>query len=534
MTGAELVIKMLLLHGVDTVFGYPGGAAMPLYDALRKYRKQIRHIRSAHEQGAAHAADGYARASGRVGVCIATSGPGATNLISGIATAYMDSSPVVFLTANVSTEEIGSDSFQEADITGVTLPICKYNWIVKQPEKLAETLNKAFLVASSGRKGPVVVDLPKDVLEHYFKKTTQLDIPLSEDRAESRTVCDGDVSEGELINAAEVINRSKKPFVIIGGGVRISGASENCTRLIEKLCCPCGNTLMAAGEISSSHKLHTGMVGQYGNESAIEAIKESDLVIAIGMRFSNRTYEAIGKEKAVLHIDADRAEVNKNVLAKGYLVGDADCVLNLLLPLVEKRDRPWFGYNKKTGRMIQGEPCNCKMSPSEMFTELSKAVGDDCFVVTDVGLHQMWTATSYPFEKPNRFITSGGFGTMGFGLGAAVGVKVACEDKPVVLITGDGSFKMNCIELAMLQENHLPVLIVVMNNAELGMVRNMQRQSYNRRYIATEGRRAMPDFRLIGKAYGVESHTVKNIADFKRLVKDFSLKQRAMLLDCRI
>ena len=519
MKGADLVIEVLIRAGVSVCFGYPGGAAMPLYDSLYKRKNEIRHIRSAHEQGAAHAADGYARASGRLGVCIATSGPGATNLVTGIATAYADSVPVLFITANVASAEIGTDSFQEADIAGITTPVCKYNWTVREPEKLVNTLKKAIFLSTSGRPGPTLVDIPTDILSFEFGKNYNIDGGELTEGREARLPESCEIKAAELERVAQLINNSSRPVLLCGGGVRISGAFEEIKGLAEKTGSPVATTLMAVGTLPYGHPLNFGMVGEYGAGDAARIINAADLIIAVGVRFSNRTHNISGGEKTVIHIDNDASEINKNIHAAAALVGDAKKIIRELLPFVSEK-KPWMPSSERTSDSI--------------FSMLSEALGKNAFVVTDVGNHQMRVANYYPFETPGSFITSGGFGTMGFGLGAAIGCRLAREDVPAVLITGDGSFKMNLTELATLKENGLRLLIIVMNNASLGMVRDMQKKKFGRRYIATEGRKRLPDFGKIASAYGIKSAVARTEKDLRRALESYKSCGEAFLIDLRL
>lgn len=529
MTGSDLIIKILVENGVTKCFGYPGGAAMPIYDSLYRYKGKIRHIRTAHEQGAAHSADGYARSTGKLGVCFATSGPGATNLITGIATAYADSVPMLFITANVSTDEIGTDSFQEADITGMTLSVTKYNWIVKKPENLAETLYKAIRLATSGRPGPVLVDVPKDILVHRFSDSYNFRkfANLTGSEAELRIATEETVSDDELIKASEIINSAKAPFIILGGGINISGseAKELAARLSQKIKAPISETLMAIGTLPSDDPLYAGMIGKYGSPKAKKLIERSDVIIAVGMRFSNRTHQFDVKGKHVIHIDADRAEVNKNIHAECALIGDAKDVIKKLLPLAKEKKKAWC-----SDILEQDEISDIK----EYFDIVAKETAEGRIVVTDVGTHQMTVANYFPFDGKTKLITSGGFGTMGFGISAAAGAKIGNPEKETVLFTGDGSFKMGISELLTLKENKLKILVVVMNNGALGMVRDMQKNDFQGRYIATESRVGTPNISAVAKAYGLKGIKVLTPDDLKKALEIYKKSRTSVVIDLRI
>lgn len=554
MTGSDLIVQTLIDSGVSVCFGYPGGAAMPLYDALYKKRAQIRHIRSAHEQGASHAADGYARATGKIGVCIATSGPGATNLVTGIATAFSDSSHVLFITANVNSSEIGTDSFQEADIFGITTPICKYNWTVRDPYSLAATLKKALKLSKDGRPGPVLLDIPHDVLSFRFTKNYIPEIPENSE-AEARTPVIPDVPDETVYEIVKCIKKAKKPVIIAGGGVGISGAYNELSELAHKAGIHVASTLMACGILPYNDKLNLGMVGAYGNPAAIKFVEEADLVIAVGMRFSNRTHGALSSNKTIIHIDSDAAELNKNVKATIPVNGDAKKVLGRIVEMLESNDDAPGGsmpLRAEVQTATDGQSAggaiipmqlgahvfseNCDKLLSEVFALIKKKLGD-VYVVTDVGVHQMATARLYPFERPGRLITSGGFGTMGFGIGADIGVSVAAEDKKsagAVLITGDGSFRMSLNELASVKENKIKTLIIVINNKSLGMVRDIQKKTFGRRYIATDASYRIPDFRMIARAYGLRGFVARNVDDFEKALDEYIGGTKTAIVDLRI
>lgn len=540
MTGAQAIVEIFIEQGVDTVFGYPGGTVLPLYDALYKRRDVIRHVRTAHEQGAAHAADGYARAAGKAGVCIATSGPGATNLVTGIANAFMDSVPVVFITGNVELSLIGTDSFQEVDTTGITLPITKHNWMVQSVSELPRIIRQAFAVADSGRKGPVLVDIPKDILQETIPALPDaVSAAFAPPQIPVQAFDGKTMQPTEISLIADLLNRAKRPFILVGGGVRSSEASDILCRFAETLCAPVSCTLMAMGEIPNEHPLFIGNSGLYGNPEAREAMEACDVLLAVGTRFSNRImgqhHWESGPRPRVIHIDRDRAEINKIIPSDYFLVGDAKEALTQLLGLLSdsRRAEGWSPIKKGPAAQKTEDRTAAMLSPNRIFPALRKIVGAEAYIVTDVGLHQIWTANYYPFSRPGHLITSGGLGTMGFGLGAAVGVQLAHPEVPVVLVTGDGSFSMNCIELSTLHRMKLPILIVLMNNGALGMVKQIQKRMYGRRYAESE-LRSPPSYVTIGRGYHVESHVVRTLEAFERYAALACINRKAMLLDCRI
>jgi acetolactate synthase-1/2/3 large subunit len=529
-TGARILIEALIEQGVDTVFGYPGGSVLFIYDELYKQKDRIRHILTSHEQHAAHAADGYARASGKTGVCIATSGPGATNLVTGIAAAYMDSSPVVAITGNVARGLLGRDSFQEVDITGVTMPIVKHNWIVQDVSELAEIVREAFLVAKSGRPGPTLIDIPKDVtaqmgewtpLRHVHEKTviSQRALRLDE-RSRRKTFSENDIDE-----AAALIRSAKRPLIYAGGGVIIADAAEELKRFAETLNAPVAASLMGTGCFPREHALCTGLIGMHGTVASNKAAQTADLVIAVGSRFSDRVTsdtDTFAAEANVLHFDIDPAEINKNVPSTRWVVGDIKETLPRTLERLRKgTPLPENGWSDdiKTWKthLPQSHQMDRKteraLHPRFIIEETAKKLGDGAIVVTDVGQHQMWTAQFFPCNAPRKFITSGGLGAMGFGLGAAIGAKMAESGNSVALFTGDGSFRMNCAEMATLTAYRIPLLIVIFNNRTLGMVRQWQRLFYEGRYSETTLDRP-PDFVKLADAYGIAGYRAENEAAF--------------------
>jgi acetolactate synthase-1/2/3 large subunit len=525
-SGARILIEALIEQGVDTVFGYPGGSVLFIYDELYKQRHRIRHILVSHEQHAAHAADGYARVSGRVGVCVATSGPGATNLVTGIATAAMDSVPLVAITGNVSTGLLGKDSFQEVDITGITMPIVKHNWIVKNVDELAEVIREAFIVATSGRPGPVLIDIPKDITAILGEWS-----PLLDGKAENTGSVLGaralrlearnkrQTFSAEIIeDAALLIAHAKRPAIYAGGGVIISGASEVLQRFAERLSAPVALSLMGIGGFPREHPLCTGLLGMHGTVASNQAVQNADLLIAVGARFSDRVTSDAGTFATgakVLHFDIDPAEINKNISAEKCVIGDIgetlSRVLERLPPVLESK---WNGDVQTWKQHIPAShqqyrtpvaARDCVLHPRFVIEETAKKMGTDVIAVTDVGQHQMWVAQFFPCSRPRTFLTSGGLGTMGFGLGAAMGAKIAAMDKPVVLFTGDGSFRMNCAEMATLVTYHVPLLIVIFNNHALGMVRQWQTLFYEERYSETT-MDGPPDFVKLADAYGLSGY----------------------------
>ncbi len=483
MTGAEIVVACLIEQGVDTVFGFPGGAILNVYDALYKHRDKITHYLTSHEQGASHMADGYARATGRVGVCMATSGPGATNLVTGIATAYMDSVPLVAITCNVTLPLLGKDSFQEVDIAGISMPITKHGYIVKKVEDLADTIRKAFRIASTGRPGPVLVDIPKDVTGAVTEY-----VPASPSarrlRGEGRRYSDSDID-----NAVEMIKASRRPFLYVGGGAVISGASEELKKFVELIDAPVCDTLMGKGAFDGHDPHYTGMIGMHGTKTSNLGVSKCDLLIAMGARFTDRVIgnpDKFATEAKIIHIDIDPAEINKNIKVSDAIIGDLKDVLRDLNERLEPQHHDeWMKQimemKKKYPLSYNKSRLTCPMV-IEKLDELTKG---DAIIVTDVGQHQMWAAQYYTFSKPRTLLTSGGLGTMGYGLGAAIGAKVAFPDRQVINIGGDGCFRMNMNELATASRYQIPVIEIIIDNNALGMVRQWQTLYYGERYSAT-------------------------------------------------
>ena len=481
LTGAEIVIECLKEQGVDTVFGYPGGTILNIYDALYKHSDEIHHILTSHEQGAAHAADGYARATGKVGVCLATSGPGATNLVTGIATAYMDSIPVVAITANVGTNLLGKDSFQEIDIAGVVMPITKHSMIVKDITKLADTIRRAFVIAKSGRPGPVLVDITKDVTAlttEYTYKEAELVAPST-----------ADITEEDMEQAVELINASKRPFIFVGGGAVISGAQKELAEFVHTLHAPVTDSLMGKGAFDGTDELYTGMLGMHGTKMANLGVTKCDLLIAIGARFSDRVIgnaSKFAKKAKIIQIDVDAAEINKNIPVDCSIIGDVTEVLKRLNQKIQpKNHKEWLEEIEALKEKYPLKYNQEGLTGPWVIEELYRVTKGDAIVVTDVGQHQMWAAQYYRFKNPRTLLTSGGQGTMGYGLGAAIGAKFGCPDKVVVNVAGDGCFRMNMNEVATAARNNMPLIEIVINNHVLGMVRQWQTLFYDHRYSNT-------------------------------------------------
>ena len=529
LKGAEIVVECLKEQGVDTVFGYPGGAILNIYDALYKNSDAIRHILTAHEQAASHAADGYARASGKVGVCLATSGPGATNIVTGIATAYMDSIPIVAITCNVAKNLLGKNSFQEVDICGVTKPITKANFQVKDGNELADTIRNAFEIARSGRPGPVLIDITKDVtgdsFEYGFKE-------ISADTDKKIEVNEKDVDE--LI---DLINKSDKPYILVGGGVISSGAAEEVTVLAHKINSPLASTIMARGAFSSYDELYTGMVGMHGTKTSNLGISECDLLIVIGARFSDRIIGNSSKfavKSNIVHIDIDSSEIGKNVAVYKGIVGDAKEVLKKLnSKLTPKRHDEWIAHINKLKERHPLKYDENKLTGQYVIEVLDRISPEDTIVVTEVGQHQMWTSQFYNFSKPRTFLTSGGLGTMGYGLGAAMGAKVAFPERLVVNVAGDGCFRMNFNEIATAVRNNIPIVQLVINNHVLGMVRQWQDLYYEKRYSHTTLVDKV-DFVKLAEAMGAKAYRITKLEEVVPVLMEAINQKEPVVVDCQI
>ncbi len=530
LNGSEILAEVLIEQGVDTVFGYPGGAVLNIYDALYKYSDKINHVLSAHEQGASHAADGYARATGKTGVCIATSGPGATNLVTGIATAYMDSVPMVVITGNVGKGLIGRDAFQEVYITGITMPITKHNFMVQDVTELADTIREAFRIANSGRKGPVLIDITKDVTAAVTDFQRKEKIQIKDD-----TVIDLD----ELKTVANVINNAKKPIIMFGGGVVSSGASELALELVEKANIPSCHTLMSAGVIGYNNPLNLGLLGMHGGYTTNKAVDEADVLVAIGTRFSDRVAldtNDFAKKATIIQIDIDLSEINKNVAVDHYVIGDVKKVLMALLPMIKKNNRADWIATLNEYKKVDYAPTDddSQILPHQLIGAICDMAGEDTVVVTDVGQHQMWAAQYVHHVNPRGFLTSGGLGTMGYGYGAAIGAKVALGDsKTVVHITGDGSFHMNLNEACTAVSYNLPVITVIMNNQVLGMVRQWQRCFYGKRFSQTDPHRKT-DFVKLAEGFGAKGYYAETIAQFKDVFAEALKQNGPVWIECAI
>lgn len=529
LTGADILVECLLEQEVDTIFGFPGGAVLHIYDAIYKYQNKIKHILTSHEQGAAHAADGYARASGKVGVCLATSGPGATNLVTGIATAYMDSIPMVAITGNVALHLLGKDSFQEVDITGITMPITKHNFIVKNVNDLADTVRKAFKIAQEGRPGPVLIDIPKDITAQfadYKPKKREVPVRLTEY-----------ISDRAITEALALINESQKPMIYAGGGVSTSNASSELLEFVEKLQSPVTLTLMGMGAFPGGHDLYTGMVGMHGTKASNIAVTECDLLIAIGARFSDRVIsklDSFAPNAKILHIDVDAAEVNKNIRVSKHIIGDVKAVLARLNQGIERKKRTeWLSFIKSLKDQYPIKSTEEALTPQFILDKIYELTNGDAIIATEVGQHQIWTAQYYKFTRPRTLITSGGLGTMGFGLGASMGAQIACPEKRVFDIAGDGSFRMNLNELATAVEYNLPVIVVVMNNHALGMVRQWQNMFYDKRFSQTTLDRRT-DFVKLAEAFGACGFNLTKNEDVESILKKALSLNRPVVINCEI
>ncbi|EPR13725.1 biosynthetic-type acetolactate synthase large subunit [Ruminiclostridium papyrosolvens] len=512
LSGADVIIECLKEQGVDTVFGYPGGQAIIIYDALYRARNEIRHILTSHEQGASHAADGYARATGKVGVCIATSGPGATNLVTGIATAYMDSVPMVAITGQVPTALLGKDSFQEVDITGITMPVTKHNFIVKDVAQLAQTIRKAFAIAKEGRPGPVLVDVCKDVTAAEVEYT-----PQKPDKDDYQSTKLTEITSDDLDRAIQAINEAKRPLLLSGAGVGIAGAESEILELAETASIPVCTSLMGMGTFPGTHPLYTGMVGMHGTKASNYAVHSCDLLIVAGSRFSDRIVSNINTfapEARIMHIDVDPAEVSKNVRADFPLVGDIKKILKTLLKdLVYKKDTDWMKkvLEWKEIYPLKYESSDTVIKPQYIIERICELTEGDALITTEVGQHQMWAAQYFKYNRFRQFISSGGLGTMGYGLGACIGAQLARPDKKVINIAGDGSFRMNCSELATAVEYKLPIIIALFNNKALGMVRQWQELFFGGRFSQTSIDRGT-DFAALAEAFGAKGINVNHPA----------------------
>ena len=528
LTGADILIRTLIEQGCDTVFGYPGGQILNVYDSLYKYQNEIRHMLTAHEQGAAHAADGYARATGKVGVVMSTSGPGATNLVTGIATAYLDSIPLVAICGNVPTTQIGTDSFQEIDITGVTLPITKHNYFVGSVENLADTIREAFALAQSGRPGPVLIDVPKDVQTAVCDYEPQAPVQPEERHA---------AKDVRIKEAAALINASKRPFIYFGGGLITSEAQEEMLALAEKFDARIGCSLMGLSGIPTDHPRFLGMQGMHGHYASSMAMHDADLIISLGVRFNDRVTgnrEKFAKLAQIIHIDVDGSELSKTVNSACGLRGDVKLTLQKLIPLVNAEQKPDWKKAVKALKETENDYLDIRpgLTPRNAIMTLNKHLGENTAVATDVGQHQMWAAQNVSFKKPRRFISSGGLGTMGFGLGAAIGAAVGTGERSV-LVTGDGSFGMCLNELTTAVTYNVPVVILLMNNGVLGMVRQWQTLFFNKHYSNTILDRKT-DFVALARAFGADGEAVDTVAALDKAFEHAFSCDGPYVIDCRI
>lgn len=545
LTGAQIIMECLLEQKVDTVFGYPGGAVLNIYDALYEYQDRINHVCTAHEQGAAHAADGYARASGKTGVCIATSGPGATNLVTGIATAYMDSIPVVAITGNVNLNLLGLDSFQEVDITGITMPITKHNFIVKKVEHLADTLRHAFRIANEGRKGPVLVDIPKDItsaLCEFTPQDTALPFNESEERSMHLPVSKPlpTPRETKLAEALELLAKSERPFLYAGGGVISSGCDKELAAFAEKIDAPVACSLMCQGGYDQSNDRYMGMLGMHGTMTSAQALKNCDLFIAVGTRFSDRVLCNSGlfaRHCPIIQIDIDPAEFDKQIDISVKLGGDAKAILQILCDGVAQKSNPdWMTQIaawKQEYPLLQAPAQEGAVTPQALMETLRSLTDNGDIITTEVGQHQMWAAQFYEFREPRTFLSSGGLGTMGYGLGAAIGAKYACPEKRVINIAGDGSFHMNCNELSTAAKFNVPIVEIVVNNQVLGMVRQWQKLFYGKRYSSTTMEKPT-DYVKLAEAFGVKGYNITTQAELEPVLREALSQDGPVLVNCVI
>ena len=529
LTGAEIVIECLKEQGVDTVFGYPGGAILNIYDALYQHQNEITHILTSHEQGASHAADGYARATGKVGVCLATSGPGATNLVTGIATAYMDSVSVVAITCNVANSLLGKDSFQEIDITGVTMPITKYNFIVKDINKLAKVIRRAFVIAQSGRPGPVLVDITKDVTA----ATADYEYQESE-KIEPQT---DTIKEEDMERALEMIRKAQKPFIFVGGGAIISNASEELRVFAHKIQAPVADSLMGKGAFDGADELYTGMVGMHGTKTSNYGITEADLLVVVGARFSDRVIgnaSKFAKNAKILQIDIDRAEINKNIKVDASIIGDAKTILRRLNTHLDPINHDeWIAHIERMKDMYPLRYNKNVLTGPFIIQTVNEVTGGDAVIVTEVGQHQMWAAQYYKYRQPRTLLTSGGLGTMGYGLGASIGAKMGCKDKTVINIAGDGCFRMNMNEIATATRYNIPVIELIINNHVLGMVRQWQTLYYGKRYSQTVLNDSV-DYVKIAEAMGAKAYRVTQKEELAPVLKEAISLNIPVVIDCQI
>ena len=530
ITGAEIVINCLIEQGVDTIFGYPGGAILNIYDALYKSGDKITHFLTAHEQGAAHAADGYSRVTGKVGVCMATSGPGATNLVTGIATAYMDSVPMVAITANVALPLLGRDSFQEVDVVGITMPITKHNFIVKDVKELATTIRRAFYIAQTGRPGPVLIDIPKDITAQLTEYSYEEPRPI-EDITET-------IKEKDILDAIKLIEKSKKPLVYIGGGAVRSGASEDLKKFVQKVRAPVVSSLMGLGGFPSTDEFFMGMLGMHGTKASNVAATRCDLLIGIGVRFSDRATGNVNNfapDAEILQIDIDPAEIDKNVMTNHSIIGSINKIIPMLNEKIKQKDNtPWIeeimGIKEEYPLVYKKDS---KLKPQYIVEKVREVAGDKAIIATEVGQNQMWTAQFYKFTEPRTFLTSGGLGTMGYGLGASMGAQVASPDKQVFNISGDGCFHMNCNELSTAVKYNIPIIVVILNNQVLGMVRQWQNLFYDKRFSSTTLEKATNIVKL-AEAFGATGFNITKNEEVEGVLRKAMEIKGPVVINCEI
>ncbi|WP_406544845.1 biosynthetic-type acetolactate synthase large subunit [Pseudobutyrivibrio sp.] len=531
LSGSEIIIECLKEQGVDTVFGYPGGAILNLYDELYKHKDEIHHVLTSHEQGAAHAADGYARSTGKVGVCLATSGPGATNLVTGIATAHMDSVPIIAITCNVTVPLLGKDSFQEIDIAGITMPITKHNFIVKDVKDLAETIRRAFVIAKSGRPGPVLIDVPKDVTAPNNKYEYMPMKPIPVGRVKK------DITEDSLKQAIKLIDKAKKPVIFVGGGAVLANASKELKKFVELVDAPVCDTLMGKGAYSGKEDRYLGMLGMHGTKASNLSVSECDLLIAIGTRFSDRVLgnpSKFASKAKILQFDVDPAEINKNIVADHAVIGDVKEILSRINKLLtQKEHEAWI---KHTEELKDKYPLTIPkegLSGPYIVSEVYRQTKGEAIITTEVGQHQMWAAQFYNYKKPHQLLTSGGLGTMGYGLGAAIGAKTGNPDKTVINIAGDGCFRMNMNEMATASREKLPIIEIIVNNHVLGMVRQWQTLFYDKHYSATVLDDGV-DYVKLAEAMGVTGYRVTTQEEFSSALSEAMRSEKPVLIDCII
>ena len=529
LTGAQIVIECLKEQNVDTVFGYPGGAILNVYDELYKHSDEIHHVLTSHEQGASHAADGYARSTGKVGVCLATSGPGATNLVTGIATAQMDSVPMVAITCNVNVPLLGKDSFQEVDIAGITMPITKHNFIVKDVTRLADTMRRAFRIAKTGRPGPVLVDIPKDVTAAKCEYTYQAAKPVE------RVV--KNITEEALKRAVALIEAAEKPYIFVGGGAVISDAAEELETFVSLVDAPVCDTLMGKGAYDGTKEAYTGMLGMHGTKTANLGVSECDLLITVGSRFSDRVLgnpKTFAKDAKVLQFDVDPAEINKNVVVTAEVIGDIKEILRRINPMLKKQNhKEWMAHILSLKEKYPATYCTDGLSGPYVVEEIYRQTKGDAIMVTEVGQHQMWTAQYFKYAKPHTLLTSGGLGTMGYGLGAAIGAQIGNPEKQVINVAGDGCFRMNMNEVATAVREQLPLIEVVINNHVLGMVRQWQTLFYEKRYSSTVLNDGV-DFVKLAEAMGATGYRATSKEEFAEIFAKALTMKTPVVIDCVI